>query len=203
MAVDFFSVLLCHSVCLFTRIYFGLVYAWMLQNNAPVFIEVTPCTRSRRMPLHSVTGGYRFISNCGDLTTLPWRGSGYELLVLNSVTIGFTIQWLPFLLRMRRLNVFTLQLDKYQIRDEVPILTADDVKIRCLDRVITHLERRGDRWVWSNRGKPKRLGEKPDPLPFRPPRLKSHEVTRDWTRASAMRTQPKTWHGHSEITYPD
>lgn len=81
LSVGFFCVLVCHSVCLFTRIYFGFVYAWMHQNNASLHIEATPCTRNRRMPLHPVTRhrwlsihfklwrpqGFYWCQNCSDL----------------------------------------------------------------------------------------------------------------------------------------
>jgi hypothetical protein len=52
----------------------------------------------------------------------------------------------------------------------------------------------GDRWVWSNSwmmiiwGKVKKLGENPTPVLLCPLGI-SNEVTRDWTRDSAVRCQ--------------
>jgi hypothetical protein len=88
-----------------------------------------------------------------------------------------------------KLNFLALYPVKFLGKDETPNLRIEDVIMCCLIRAIRASG--GSDILWSNggtmiiRGKPKKFGENPAPMPFLKPRI-SRELTRDWNRAPAV-----------------
>jgi hypothetical protein len=84
------------------------------------------------------------------------------------------IQWSVIL----KLNLLTPCPAKFQVRDEVLSLKTKDVTMCCLFRAITHLRVGSNGRMMTYRGKCKKYGEEPAPVPLEPPII-SLEVTWD------------------------